>query len=278
MKDVLQYCAAPSHPSAAKTHEQFVAREARKAQFSEDMFTLMGGGKEAPSGAAIALAGSAPSGAGLGVIAPARSFEATSDAVAARQRNADRARQNTCPFGTSVEDPAAQAPTLQPRLGGVPEAPSERARSMAFADAQKQARLFKGRGVGIETPFDEHGDSVGMKSFGEKKKPPRGSLVPEPASQTPVLDARAEAAANKAKQQQRKENPIVGNYRDPTNHNLGKGKGPGYQEQLMPEAQMQLMRQGVKSLTAEQAMHANTKVLAESNRERNLNSKIFFED
>lgn len=277
MKQVLQYCREPARPSVTAVHENFVDRQSRKAQFNENMFEVMGGGKNAASGAAMFGALRNVDTAAHQKVPITMCSNATNEAALARQQNLTRAQQRTCPFGTA-DDPASVAPTLQPRLGGVPDAPSAGARNAAFAEANSVAKLLKGRGVGMETPFDEHG-GVATKPVGEGPKLKRGSLVPDPPSQQPASDARAEALANKARQQKRSqdENPLIGDYRDPRD-TVGKGKGAGHRERLMPEAQMQLMRQGVKNLSEEQAQHANTKVLAESNRQRNVGSLIRFGD
>lgn len=249
---------------------RFMDKQRRAEQFSEDMRTVMYGGyggygsassapdlgRRTPGGLVRSRSPGLAAGAAL-----ALSAAAAEDARQACRQAAQHARGSGCPFDDHRAFGVPAEPE-RPRYAP-PLAPDEaRAAHQQARQMGKQNRELQQR-VGAGAPWDapERGTAVSSAAAAQR------AVFAQPSS---FAEQQQEALRNKSRMQGA-EGLIAGGYLLGDTAQRNSSLPPRPSEGLLPQAQMKVQYDGgsLAGLTRERAAYLNSKVLAESNRERN---------
>lgn len=260
---------------------KFLDKQRRQEQFSEDMRKVMYTGPAGTAGGAVGRVRSPGLAAGAALAlgaTPSSAQEAHSDAHAQCRQAVENARRQTCPFddhsafGAGVCDRAkpVRMPLLEHDEAGA-----------ALKDARNLGKYNRDMAhkTGAGAPFDAPFDSAFSGNSVPAGRGRRAGAPPAMPLSEAVSGARAEAAANKTRMRGCQD--LLGGYTNPWEQkeqqaprNGSLPPRPRNGEALLPQAMMKLQYDGgsVKGISSDRTAYLNAKVLAEANRDRNINS------
>lgn len=269
---------------------RFMDKQQRAEQFTQDVRSLVfpgsgegpapgrtrapaGGGGQPVQSATRTRSPGLAAGAALALGGSSSAVDVHNEAHAARQRIVEYARKRDCPFDDHSNCASGLAETPPRSMRAPPLAPNHaRLAHQAAAASGRQNRDLQQK-FGAGSPFDapEVGpvtsSSAAMSAAVVARQP------------QPVVEAHAEALCNKSRMNHGTNDLIVGNYLQGEsssmrrNHSLPPKPGDG----LLPQAQMKLQYEGMGgvAVTSDRMAYLNSQVLAENNRARNENRRVF---